>query len=197
MCYYKIFKVLKMRHKIFGTDLYHSLNDKSKIHPTSVKELNESPTKQKRGGIFGRVQKNCKSAQKHTVTDSDNSNENQNEYGDLKSVKVIWFNSKHLPNNAKGSAIMQNRSVKIELYRILKHEAKTTVIMVAIMIAFYVCWTPLANASILFAFDLQPSEFGLLTFAIAVNCTNGIINPIIYGVMNKQFRKAYKTIFSY
>ena len=93
-----------MRHKIFGTDLYHSLNDKSKIHPTSVKELNESPTKQKRGGIFGRVQKNCKSAQKHTVTDSDNSNENQNEYGDLKSVKVICFNSKDLPNNAKGSA---------------------------------------------------------------------------------------------
>ena len=63
---------------------------------------------------------------------------------------------------------------------------KKTVIMVAIMIAFYVCWTPLAA-----------SEFGLLTFAIVITCTNGIINPIIYGVMNKKFRKAYKRIFRY
>ena len=197
ICYYEIFKILKMRHKLFSTDLYRSLKDKSKIHPTSAKELNESPIKQKRGGIYGRVLENCKSAQKHTVTHSDNSNENQNENGDLKSVKVICSNSKKLPNDSKRSGITQNRSEKTELYRILKHEAKTTVIMVAVMIAFYVCWTPLAIASILFAFDLQPSEFGLLTFAIVITCTNGIINPIIYGVMNKQFRKAYKTIFRY
>ena len=70
------------------------------------------------------MQKNCKFAQKHTVTDSDNSNKNQNEYGDLKSVKVMCFNSNDLPNDAKRSGIKQNRSEKIELYRILKHEKK-------------------------------------------------------------------------
>ena len=67
--------------------------------------------------------------------------------------------------------------------------------MVAVVIAFYVCWTPLAIASILYAFDLQPTEFGLVTFAFVITCTNGVINPLIYGVMNKQFRKAYKKIF--
>ena len=67
--------------------------------------------------------------------------------------------------------------------------------MVAVVIAFYVCWTPLAIASILYAFNLQPSEFGLLTFAFVIASTNGVINPLIYGVMNKKFRRAYKTIF--
>ena len=194
ICYYKIYKVLKMRHKIFSTDLDRSLENKSKIHRTPVKELNESPIKKKQGDVYGRVQKNCKSVQKHTVTDSDNSHENQNENEDLKKVKVISSNSIELSNDAKRPGITQNRSEKIELYRILKHEAKTTAIMVGVVIAFYVCWTPLAIASILFAFDLQPSEFGLVTFAIVITCTNGVINPIIYGIMNKPFRKAYKTI---
>ena len=194
ICYYKIYRVLKIRHKVFSTDLDRSLKNKSKIHPTPAKELDESPIKEKQGGAYGRVQNNCKPVQKHTVADSDYSHKNQNENRNLKRVKVVCSNSIELPNDSKRPGITQNRSEKIELYRILKHEAKTTAIMVAVVIAFYVCWTPLAVASILFAFDLQPSEFGLVTFAIVITCTNGVINPIIYGIMNKQFRKAYKTI---
>ena len=197
ICYYKIYKVLKMRHKIFSTDLDRSLENKLKIHRTPAKELNESPIKKKQGGVYGRVQKNCKSVQKHTVTDSGDSHENQNQNEDLQKVEWICSNSKELSNDAKRPGITQNHSKKIELYRILKHEAKTTAIMVGVVIAFYVCWTPLAIASVLFAFNLQPSEFGLVTFAIVITCTNGVINPIIYGIMNKKFRKAYKTIFRY
>ena len=196
-CYYKIYKVLKMRHKVFSTDLDLSLKKKSKIHPTPIKEPDESPVKEKQGGVYDRDQNNCKSVQKHTVADSDYSHENQNENGNLKKLKVVCSNSIELPNDARSPDITQNRSKKIELYRILKHESKTTAIMVAVVIAFYACWTPLTIASILFAFDLQPSEFGLVTFAIVITCTNGVINPIIYGIMNKKFRKAYKTILRY
>ena len=56
-------------------------------------------------------------------------------------------------------------------------------------------WTPLAIASVLYVFSLQLSEFRLMTFAFAVASTNGITNPLIYGVMNKKFRRASKTIF--
>ena len=190
ICYYKIYKILKMRNKIFSTDPEHTLKNKSKIHPAPIKELNNIP-KKKQGDVCSRVQKNPKSVQKYTV--NDNSNENQN--GDLRKVKVFCSNSIELPNDAKRSAVSRNRAEKIELYKILTREAKTTAIMVAVVIAFYVCWTPLAIASILYAFSLQPSEFGLVTFAFVIASTNGVINPLIYGVMNKKFRRAYKTIF--
>ena len=189
ICYYKIYKILKMRNKIFSTDPEHTLKNKSKIHPAPIKELNNIP-KKKQGDVCSRVQKNPKSVQKYTV--NDNSNENQN--GDLRKVKVFCSNSIELPNDAKRSAVSRNRAEKIELYKILTREAKTTAIMVAVVIAFYVCWTPLAIASILYAFSLQPSEFGLVTFAFVIASTNGVINPLIYGVMNKKFRRAYKTI---
>ena len=190
ICYYKIYKILKMRNKIFSTDPEHTSKNKSKIHPAPIKELNNVP-KKKQGDVCSRVQKNPKSVQKYTV--NDNSNENQN--GDLRKVKVFCSNSIELPNDAKRSAVSRNRAEKIELYKILTREAKTTAIMVAVVIAFYVCWTPLAIASILYAFSLQPSEFGLVTFAFVIASTNGVINPLIYGVMNKKFRRAYKTIF--
>ena len=192
--YYKIYKILKMRNKIFNTDLDHTLKNKSKIHPTPAKELNNIPRK-KQGDVCSRIQKNSKSVQKYTAYDSDNSNENQKQNEDLKEVKVFCSNSIERPNDAKRAGVSRNRSEKIELYKILKREAKTTAIMVAVVIAFYMCWTPLAIASILYAFNLQPIEFGLLTFAFVIASTNGVINPLIYGVMNKKFRRAYKTIF--
>ena len=131
ICYYKIYKILKMRNKIFSTDPEHTLKNKSKIHPAPIKELNNVP-KKKQGDVCSRVQKNPKSVQKYTV--NDNSNENQN--GDLRKVKVFCSNSIELPNDAKRSAVSRNRAEKIELYKILTREAKTTAIMVSVVIAF-------------------------------------------------------------
>ena len=67
-----------MRHKVFSIDLDLSLKKKSNIHPTPVKEPDESPIQEKEGGVYDRDQNNCKSAQKHTVADSDYCHENQN-----------------------------------------------------------------------------------------------------------------------
>ena len=43
ICYYKIYKILKIRNKIFSTDLDHKVKNKSKlkITPYSTKELND------------------------------------------------------------------------------------------------------------------------------------------------------------
>ena len=191
--YFKIYKILKLNRNNLVSDLDHSLKNKSKIHPMPVDEVNQFPLKQ--GDTYDRVNKNPNSVEKYTVHHSDDSKEHHNENENFKKVKVICSNSVELPNHVKRSGITRNRSQRIELYKILKHEAKTTTIMVAVVIAFYVCWTPLAIASILYAFNLQPKKFGLVTFAFVITCTNGVINPLIYGVMSKQFRKAYKKIF--
>ena len=188
--YFKIYKIFKLNRNNLVSDLDHSLKNKSKIHPMPVDEVNQFPLKQ--GDIYDRVNKNSNSVEKYTAHHSDNSKEHDENF---KKVKVICSNSVEVPNDAKRSGITRNRSQRIELYKILKHEAKTTAIMVTVVIAFYVCWTPLAIASILYAFNLQPKKFGLVTFAFVITCTNGVINPLIYGVMSKQFRKAYKKIF--
>ena len=184
-----------MRHNILGTDLDRSYRNKSKIHPMPVKEVNEFRIGKDQGDIYKRVNKNPRSVEKYTINSSGDYNKNNNQNEDFKKTKVICSNSVELPDDAKRSCITKNRSERIELYRILKHEARTTATMVAVVIAFYVCWTPLGITGFLYVFDMQPRGFGFATFAFVFTCMNGVINPLIYGVMNKQFRKAYKKMF--
>ena len=193
--YFKIYKILKMRHNILGTDLDRSYRNKSKIHPMPVKEVNEFRIGKDQGDIYNRVNKNPRSVEKYTINSSGDYNKDNNQNEDFEKAKVICSNSVELPDDAKRSCITKNRSERIELYRILKHEARTTATMVAVVIAFYVCWTPLGITGFLYVFDMQPRGFGFATFAFVFTCMNGVINPLIYGVMNKQFRKAYKKMF--
>ena len=188
--YFKIYKILKMRHNILGIDLDRSYRNKSKIHPMPVKEVTEFRVRKNQG-----VNKTPSSVEKYTINYSGDYNEDKNQNEDFKKAKVVCSNSVELPDDAKRSCITKNRSEKIELYRILKHEARTTATMVAVVIAFYVCWTPVGITGILYVFDIQPSDFGFATFAFVFTCMNGVINPLIYGVMNKKFRKAYKRMF--
>ena len=193
--YFKIYKILKMRHNILGTDLDRSYRNKSKIHPMPVKQVNEFRIGKNQGDIYNRVNKNPRSVEKYTINYSGDYNKDSNQNGDFKKAKVICSNSVELPDDAKRSCITKNRSERIELYRILKHEARTTATMVAVVIAFYVCWTPLGITAFLYVFDRPLRGFGFATFAFVFTCMNGVINPLIYGVMNKQFRKAYKKMF--
>ena len=75
------------------------------------------------------------------------------------------------------------------------NERKITKTLMLIVLAFFCCWTPFIVASILYAFDLHPKNFGLVTFGIVITTTNGVINPIIYGVRNHKFKKAFKDVY--
>ena len=75
------------------------------------------------------------------------------------------------------------------------NETKITKTLMLIVLAFFCCWTPFIVASILYAFDLHPKNFGLVTFGIVITTTNGVINPIIYGVRNHKFKKAFKDVY--
>ena len=191
--HFKIYKIFKLNRNNLGSDLNYSLKNKSKIHPMPVDQVNHFPVKEE--DVCDMANKNPNFVEKYTVHHSGDSKEHHNVNENFEKVKVICSNTAELPNDAKRSGITRNRLQRIELYKILKHEAKTTAIMVAVVIAFYVCWTPLMISSILYVLKVEPKKFGLVTFAFVITCTNGVINPLIYGVMNKQFRKAYKRIF--
>ena len=74
-------------------------------------------------------------------------------------------------------------------------EVKITKILFAVMIAFLLCWSPVATIESLDTlgggYILQRQVYLIATFAGAANLA---INPVIYGLMQKQFRDAYKKV---
>ena len=77
---------------------------------------------------------------------------------------------------------------------VISKEARLTAVMLAIVVAFFICWTPLIVASVLYTSNITTKEFSFVSFSIILRSVNGVVNPIIYGILNKNFRKAYKTI---
>lgn len=74
----------------------------------------------------------------------------------------------------------------------ISKETKLNTMLLAVVSAFFLCWTPFLIASILYAFDLSPGNFGFLTLGIVITTMNGVINPVIYAVMSKNYREAFK-----
>ena len=77
---------------------------------------------------------------------------------------------------------------------VLSKEARLTAVMLAIVVAFFICWTPLIVSSVLYTSNITTKEFSFVSFSIILRSVNGVVDPIIYGILNRNFRKAYKTI---
>ena len=74
-------------------------------------------------------------------------------------------------------------------------EAKVTKTLVVVLFGFACCWLPI------FVMDILDAVRGELTIPRQVYLTNGFliylsstINPVIYGIMNRQFRREYKAL---
>jgi len=74
-------------------------------------------------------------------------------------------------------------------------EMRVTKMLLIVVLGFFFCWTPFLVSSILYAFNAAPDDFELLTLGIMFACMNSIINPIIYALMNKNFRNAFHTMY--
>ena len=93
------------------------------------------------------------------------------------------------------SAVKNGVSViKIIQERGLIKEVRVTEMLLIVVFAFFICWTSFIVASVLYSFELASSKFHLLTLGIMCGCLNSVINPIIYGVMNRNFRNAFKSM---
>ncbi len=84
----------------------------------------------------------------------------------------------------------QNSNQKLSFHR----EHKTSLFIVIIVSAFIICWTPYVIGS-LFMFVGEynlPKRF--MSAVVLLTLGNTSINPVIYGVMNKNFRDAFRNI---
>ena len=73
-------------------------------------------------------------------------------------------------------------------------ENRITVVMFMVTITFFVCWVPYGIVTICLASGKTnlPKEF--TSVALLMTIANSCCNPIIYGIMNRNFRKAFRQI---
>ncbi|XP_078383826.1 melatonin receptor type 1B-like [Oculina patagonica] len=86
---------------------------------------------------------------------------------------------------------------KVQLLRANVEEAKVTKTLASVMVGFACCWLPVC---IIDYFDAARGEPTLprqayLTYGFLVYLSS-TINPFIYGITNRQFRREYKAILS-
>lgn len=88
-----------------------------------------------------------------------------------------------------------NSSLRDENSRALAEELKITFMLLVTVLAFFICWSPS------FITDLYKVFVGYYTLPRQVYMLNvftfvgsSAVNPVIYGLMKKEFKEAYKTV---
>ena len=82
----------------------------------------------------------------------------------------------------------ENSNLKFNFPR----EHKASLIIVVIVAAFVLCWTPYTVGSILLGVYNLPKRF--MSAAVLLPSGNAAINPVVYGVMNRNFYIAYREL---
>ena len=72
-------------------------------------------------------------------------------------------------------------------------EAKITRLLTAVVVGFYLCYSPAYITTFFIIFNLLPSAaYSYLSFMrLFPTFTSSVINPIVYGVMNQSFRSEF------
>ena len=91
--------------------------------------------------------------------------------------------------NTRSRSVRQSRSVKIRALHM----------MFAIVIAFAICWIPYYIVTFLRVFQLTPNpdiDPGSVLFSYCLAMLNSTVNPILYALLSKRFRNAFKDILT-
>ncbi|KAM3843424.1 rhodopsin [Vipera latastei] len=104
-------------------------------------------------------------------------------------LMVIFFCYGRLLCTVKEAAAQQQESATTQ-----KAEKEVTRMVIIMVIAFLVCWVPYASVAF-YIFTHQGSDFGpvFMTVPAFFAKSSAIYNPVIYIVMNKQFRNCMIT----
>ena len=105
-------------------------------------------------------------------------------------VKVVQAIRKSREVNAGSISTNSRNSVNLRMRR----EREISIITITVVVTFCVCWAPYCTVMVCLArgWHNLPENFMLL--ALLLSILNSCCNPIIYGVLNKNFRKAFKNI---
>ena len=86
-------------------------------------------------------------------------------------------------------------SLRDENSRALAEELKITFMLLVTVLAFFICWTPSIITDLYEVFGgyytLPRQVYTLNVFTFV---GSSAVNPVIYGLMKKEFKEAYKTI---
>ena len=84
-----------------------------------------------------------------------------------------------------------------QMLRANVEEAKVTKTLTAVMVGFACCWLPVCIIDYIDAAHGEPTlpRQAYLTYGFLAYLS-GTINPFVYGITNKQFRREYKAILS-
>lgn len=88
-----------------------------------------------------------------------------------------------------------NSSLRDENSRALAEELKITFMLLVTVLAFFICWTPSIITDLYEVFGgyyTLPRQVYMLNVFTFVG--SSAVNPVIYGLMKKEFKEAYKTI---
>lgn len=102
---------------------------------------------------------------------------------------------KVIRDRTKLSKIRMSRSVKNrnrDKVKAMKSSQKRASFIVMIIISvFVICWTPYSMSMLCLAIDgcRLPPEF--MSASVVLTIANGSFNPLIYGLLNKNFRRAF------
>lgn len=100
-------------------------------------------------------------------------------------IKAIWKRRRFISTHASATSHIGAGFSK---------EHRTTLLTIAVIIAFLFLWTPYTSAG----FSLASGFFSLneefMSAALLLASANSAINPLIYGVANKNFRTAFARI---
>lgn len=77
--------------------------------------------------------------------------------------------------------------------RFSQEEARITMVLVAVVIGFVICWTPIFCVRLLSSYEVFISRGVRMTSTIfaSLSCC---LNPFIYGVLNRDFKNEFKKI---
>uniref|UniRef100_A0A8C0W8F6 Rhodopsin n=1 Tax=Castor canadensis TaxID=51338 RepID=A0A8C0W8F6_CASCN len=104
-------------------------------------------------------------------------------------LMVIFFCYGQLVFTVKEAAAQQQESATTQ-----KAEKEVTRMVIIMVIAFLICWLPYASVA-MYIFTHQGSNFGpiFMTLPAFFAKSASIYNPVIYIMMNKQFRTCMVT----
>ncbi|CAG2117159.1 unnamed protein product [Medioppia subpectinata] len=140
-----------------------------------------------------------------------NNNDEYNDSAGNGSTEMRELN--HSENHSEYTANNQNQSQRPlqQIYHNKADEDSSTVkqvtiikvikMLVAVVVLFIICWSPLLIINVLTAFGIiEPLNYGYLkplrTAAHLLSYVNSCINPVVYGFMSKNFRASFKAALS-
>lgn len=108
--------------------------------------------------------------------------------------RVSSADSSSFSTDVKHESVQKQTTTRIKDQREVRakrNEWRITKMVLAIFLSFVICYLPITIAKVADQ-DVEHPNFHILSYIMLY--LSACINPIIYVIMNKQYRKAYKTV---